>query len=756
MTRAAAESGGEEQRSRKRIAEDGTFLSRENSNRSSGPEAPAGNSASEWNNQHDLVEADVSPSSQNQEVSVFSPDATDTEMGNADGHASSLWQSLNDTSLESPEAPKTGEEKLIPISPANYRRVAKALASAESSAQAMLNDELQARTSLTLPSLRGERKLNWRHLYKQRRRLEENWSAGRFINFQLPHPDHPEEAHRECIYTIQYSGKYLVSGSRDKSVRIWDLDTKRLLRKPLVGHSGSVLCLQFDASEDEDIIVSGSSDTDVIVWRFSTGEQIKKIRRAHTESVLNLRFDKRYLVTCSKDKTINVWSRRLLDGSHEDFPMAAARNGGSAAMIPSHILNMAECHTLAAEGRLGNGLRPDPLKPYTLLMSLRGHNAAVNAIQVYGDQVVSASGDRTIKLWSLRTGHCDLTISGHTKGIACVQYDGRRIVSGSSDNTVKIFDRSGAEVACLLGHQYLVRTVQAGFGDQPGGEDDDLALARAAERDYFSRADPDDMAIDSAPMSGRARRAAAAKDSNRINAIGAALPPGGGGSRWGRIVSGSYDETIIIWKRDGEGNWFVGHKLQQEEAARAAGAQTSRAAGTATSNTANPANPTPVPQATAQPGQPNLAGAPAQPPLHPPGVPAPAAAPATTTAQAIQAAAMQMQQHIINAAANNPLLNNPLNLNQPILPQMLAQHQPNLLPAHAHALAALAAHPAGHHPPAQAGAAAANNGNARVFKLQFDARRIICCSQDPRIVGWDFANGDEEIVEASRFFKGLG
>jgi F-box and WD-40 domain protein 1/11 len=41
---------------------------------------------------------------------------------------------------------------------------------------------------------------------------------------------------------------------------------------------------------------------------------------------------------------------------------------------------------------------------------------------------------------------------------------------------------------------------------------------------------------------------------------------------------------------------------------------------------------------------------------------------------------------------------------------------------------------------------------ARVFKLQFDARRIICCSQTSIIVGWDFANGDQQIIEASRFF----
>lgn len=50
---------------------------------------------------------------------------------------------------------------------------------------------------------------------------------------------------------------------------------------------------------------------------------------------------------------------------------------------------------------------------------------------------------------------------------------------------------------------------------------------------------------------------------------------------------------------------------------------------------------------------------------------------------------------------------------------------------------------------------AAVQPTARVFKLQFDARKIICASQDPRIVGWDFACDDEEIIEASPFFRGV-
>mgnify|MGYP001593351283 FL=1 len=137
----------------------------------------------------------------------------------------------------------------------------------------------------------NKRKLNWHYLYAQRRRLEANWEAEKYVNFQLPHPDHPNEAHQECIYTIQHSGKYLVSGSRDKTLRIWNLDTKRLAMPPLKGHEGSVLCLQFDPDPSEDIIVSGSSDATVRIWQFSTGKMLQVMNKAHMEPVLNVRFE---------------------------------------------------------------------------------------------------------------------------------------------------------------------------------------------------------------------------------------------------------------------------------------------------------------------------------------------------------------------------------------------------------------------------------------------------------------------------------
>jgi F-box and WD-40 domain protein 1/11 len=396
-------------------------------------------------------------------------------------------------------------------------------------------------------------KINWQYLYAMRRRLEYNWEAGRFANFQLPHPDYLHEGHNECVYSLQYDAEYLVSGSRDKSIRVWSLQSRRLLRK-LWGHRGSVLCLQFDSDPEEDLIVSGSSDSDVILWKFSTGEKIQVLNKAHSESVLNVKFDKRILVTCSKDRSIKIFNRK---------PLRAGDLGyGDTSLVNDVPIN------LRNYGYDDSPWDQLPIKPaYTQIGRLDGHSAAVNAVQIHGNEIVSASGDRNIKVWDWPKQICTRTFQGHNKGIACVQYDGRRIISGSSDNEVKVFDReTGLEVATLRGHGNLVRTVQAGFGDFPYSVEEDRITAQAIDEEYFA-------AVKSGALGNSQRTRgkepnAGSRRPEDITAYGAKLPPGGGGGPYGRIVSGSYDQTVMIWRRSHrDGKWRNVHVLPQADAA---------------------------------------------------------------------------------------------------------------------------------------------------------------------------------------------
>ncbi|OJJ71028.1 hypothetical protein ASPBRDRAFT_196564 [Aspergillus brasiliensis CBS 101740] len=627
------------------------------------------------------------------------------------------------------------------------------------------------KSSLLMRMPNGAAKMNWPHLYRVRRRLEENWTKGRFTNFQLPHPNHMEECHQECVYAIQFTERWLVSGSRDKTVRVWDLDTKRLWYPPLQGHTKSVLCLQFDPRPSEDIIVSGSSDKNVIIWRFSTGEKLHEIAPAHDDSVLNLRFDERYIVTCSKDKLIKVWNRRQLTPMDKDYPSVFQ---GSGVSYPSYIVDTSEIPAFILEAEIAkNHIRT--LSPYSLLMILDGHTAAVNAIQLNEDEIVSASGDRLIKVWNLRNGACRKTMIGHEKGIACVQFDSKRIISGSNDDTVRIFDHaSGAEVACLHGHANLVRTVQAGFGDPPGAEEA-LRLEALAVDNEFRDAQRTGANVDLPPSAlrraGYQQSTNGSRNPRDIKALGAKIPPGGGGSQWGRIVSGSYDETIIIWKKDNEGRWVVGQKLRQADAAAnasyshldsAARQAIARSNAFAQAQQAQQAQATMAAAAISaapQQGQPHGAGhgqnQQLQQQLQPQSQPQPARLPTSNSntnesssqngpwpahlalnpALLISNNLPTVQQSTTQAQAPPPIMHAGAPMRPPIIPphvQQQLQHP------------RVRVHPAPQQPP-----------TSRIFKLQFDAHKIICASQDPRIVGWDFAADDEELKEACQFFKGL-
>ncbi|KAJ5544957.1 hypothetical protein N7535_006656 [Penicillium sp. DV-2018c] len=544
------------------------------------------------------------------------------------------------------------------------------------------------RPSLLLRDPYGSVKLNWAYLYKQRRRLEANWHHGRFTNFQLPDPSYPEEAHKECVYAIQFEGRWLTATP-----------------PPLEGHNKSVLCLQFDPRPEEDIIISGSSDKSVIIWKFSTGEKVHQIEQAHMDSVLNLKFDKRYLVTCSKDRTVKVWNRRDLLPNSEDYPQMSR---GSGVTYPSYIVDLNSISRIDLEA----GIAHDQYKrilPYTLLMTVQGHGAAVNAMQIHGDEIVTASGDRTIKVWNIRTGACSRTLTGHEKGIACIEFDSRRIVSGSNDNTVRIYDHvTGAPVACLRGHSNLVRTLQAGFGDPPGADELLQREARAVDRAFYA-AQAAGLQVGQShgeqQHNGHQPNTAGSRDPYNITALGAKIPPGGGGSSWARIVSGSYDESIMIWHKDRDGKWTMAYQLRQSDAvANAARSSLSQVARTTVA---------------AQAQQ-----------LHA----AQAAINTNTNAQAGPANPLLQQTHpqplqVVNPAAINA---------QPLLGLVPPP------PAHHH-----------HHHVHPRRPALTSQPTSRVFKLQFDSRKIICASVDPRIVGWDFANGDEEIIEACPFFQGL-
>jgi WD40 repeat protein len=77
-----------------------------------------------------------------------------------------------------------------------------------------------------------------------------------------------------------------------------------------------------------------------------------------------------------------------------------------------------------------------------------------------GKRAVSASADKTLKVWDPEGGRELRTLEGHTDGVNAVALtaDSKRAVSASADRTVAVWDIETGELIASFGADSAVRT----------------------------------------------------------------------------------------------------------------------------------------------------------------------------------------------------------------------------------------------------------------------------------------------------------
>jgi WD40 repeat protein/serine/threonine protein kinase len=310
------------------------------------------------------------------------------------------------------------------------------------------------------------------------------------------------KGHTDRVTSVVYSrdGKRLASGSEDKTVKVWDVQTGQELLT-FRGHTGGVWYVAF--SPDGQRLASASGDKTVKVWDAQTGQELLTFK-GHTGDVESVAFppDGKRLASASKGRReqgkelpgeVKIWDaqtgqellnfkghtnavrsvvfspdgKRLASGSvFETVKIWDAQTGQELLAFKGGPYSLA----FSPDGkRLASASFDNTMKVWDAqtgqeLLSLKGHIHFVSSVTFSrdGKRLASASRDNTVKVWDAQTGQELLTLKGHTGGVWSVAFspDGKRLASASYDGTVKIWDATASQEArTFSGHTAGVRSV---------------------------------------------------------------------------------------------------------------------------------------------------------------------------------------------------------------------------------------------------------------------------------------------------------
>lgn len=181
----------------------------------------------------------------------------------------------------------------------------------------------------------------WKDVYAERYIIESNWRHGRFKTLEFKHS--------QPVLTLQFDEQYLITGTFNGAINVWDIETGKLVRQ-MTEHLDAVSALKFDSTK----IISGSYDKTLRVWSYRTGQCLSTFR-GHEGKVLCLDFDGNIISSGSTDTHVRVWN-----------------------------FDAKTCFTL------------------------RGHKGAVNSVKIHSgsNKLYSCSDDATIRVWDLETKQC--------------------------------------------------------------------------------------------------------------------------------------------------------------------------------------------------------------------------------------------------------------------------------------------------------------------------------------------------------------